>query len=291
MNETSAWRLLCTLPGSAGPAGQEATPSVRVRDVDEPRVWLEVKPGRGGGPTTWRTSHPTTPGARDLLELLLPVRLPSALVVGQMGQSLDGRIATESGHSHFVTGEEDLTRLHRLRALVDAVVVGAGTVASDDPRLTVRRVEGANPVRVVLDPWARLPSDRRVFRDGAAPTLLVTGPEAEWTKEGSGIEHLPLPWQNGGVDGGRLDPRSVIAALRARGLSKVLVEGGGITVSGFLEAQVLDRLHMTVAPILMGSGRSSITLPTIARMEEAIRPLSVQTIRLGDDLLFDLTLR
>lgn len=291
LNETVAWRLICSLPESTGPEDTDLSTPVRIRDVEEPQVWLEVEVGGSGAPGIWRTSHPTTPGARDLLDLFLPVRLSRYVVLGQMGQSLDGRIATESGHSHYVTGEQDLTRLHRLRALVDAVVVGAGTVASDDPRLTVRRVEGTNPVRVVIDPSARLPVDRRVFQDGAAPTVLVTGPEITRPWVGPGVEHLALPWRAGEDDGRRLDPRAVIEALRARGLSKVLVEGGGLTVSSFLEARALDRLHITVAPILMGSGRSSITLPPIARMDEAIRPVSVQTIRLGDDVLFDLNLR
>jgi diaminohydroxyphosphoribosylaminopyrimidine deaminase / 5-amino-6-(5-phosphoribosylamino)uracil reductase len=291
LNETVAWRLLCSLSKGTGSEAMDPATPVRARYVEEPQVWLEIEAGGSGEPVVWRTSHPPTPGARDLLDLFLPVQLPGRLVLGQMGQSLDGRIATESGHSHYVTGEQDLTRLHRLRALVDAVVVGAGTVASDDPRLTVRRVEGANPVRVVIDPSARLPVDRRVFQDGAAPTVLVTGPGVAPTWEGPGVEHLPLPWQAGGDHGHQLDPQVVIEALRARGLSKVLVEGGGLTVSTFLEARALDRLHITVAPILMGSGRASITLPPIARMDEAIRPVSVQTIRLGDDVLFDLSLR
>jgi len=76
----------------------------------------------------------------------------TSLVIGQLGQSLDGRIATPSGKSHYITGPESLVHLHRMRAWVDAVIVGAGTVAADNPQLTVRRVEGRNPVRVVIDP-------------------------------------------------------------------------------------------------------------------------------------------
>jgi riboflavin biosynthesis pyrimidine reductase len=114
-------------------------------------VWLQVHAsGR------WETSVEVDAVAHDVMEMYLPLQLQADLVVAQIGQSLDGRIATESGHSHYVTGRADIRRLHRLRALVDAVVVGARTVASDDPRLTVREVEGDNPVRVVLDPDGRL---------------------------------------------------------------------------------------------------------------------------------------
>ena len=108
-----------------------------------------------------------------MLDLYLPLRLPGDLVIAQAGQSLDGRIATASGHSHYVTGPEDIRRLHRLRALVDAVIVGASTIDADDPRLTVREVDGDNPVRVAIDPHDRLDRSRRIFRDGAAPTIVI----------------------------------------------------------------------------------------------------------------------
>src|SRR5690606_23286931 len=137
-----------------------------------------------------------TRSARRMLALHGPVASAERIVVAQIGQTLDGRIATRSGHAHYVTGPEDLVRLHRLRALVDAVVVGAGTVAADDPRLTVRRVDGRNPVRVVLDPRGRLDPVRRVFTDATAPTLWVraSGPAAleEPPAGSSEVVHLPL---------------------------------------------------------------------------------------------------
>ena len=95
----------------------------------------------------------------------------SRLVLAQLGQSIDGFIAARTGDACFVTGEADRAHLHRLRALVDAVVVGVGTVVADDCRLTVRAVEGPNPTRVILDPNARTPRDAQLFTDGDAPTL------------------------------------------------------------------------------------------------------------------------
>src|SRR5215468_8704378 len=96
------------------------------------------------------------------------------VIVGQIGQSLDGRIATESGHSKYINGPAGLTHLHRLRALVDAVVIGVGTAIADDPQLTVRRVTGRQPARVVIDPKGRLDSKAKVFGEDGARRILIT---------------------------------------------------------------------------------------------------------------------
>ena len=122
---------------------------------------------------SWRAAaragaSPPLPALRgSMAELYLPLLhhfgLHRSLVIAHLGQSLDGRIATPSGASQWITGEEDLLHTHRLRALADAVIVGAGTVAADDPRLTVRRCAGASPVRVVIDADGKLSADCRVF--------------------------------------------------------------------------------------------------------------------------------
>lgn len=220
--------------------------------------------------------------------LLTPLEGDGGWVIGQLGQSVDGRIATESGHSHYINGPADLVRLHALRALADAVIVGAGTVDSDDPRLTVRRVAGPNPVRVILDPSARLSGAHHVFSDEAAPTLHMIGAEARSAAEGrAGVEVVRLATDT--TDGG-FAPAAVVAELRARGLQRILVEGGGLTVSRFVEAGALDRLHISVAPLLIGSGRPALTLPVIDHLDEALRP-AVRRVPLGDDLVFDFELR
>ena len=218
-------------------------------------------------------------------------------MIAQAGQSLDGRIATVSGHSHYVTGPADIRRLHRLRALVDAVVVGAATVDADDPHLTVREVDGDNPVRVVIDPNGRVDRSRHVFHDGAAPTIVVRragGPAAEAaddtagtvTRRPSAATVIELPAD----PSGEIAPRDVVAALRALGHRRLLIEGGGLTVSRFIDAGAVDRLHVAVAPLLIGSGRPAFTLAPIATLEQAIRP-ACRTFRLGEDVLFDLELR
>ncbi len=258
--------------------------------MDEAAAWalLRTLRRRPPGSSTPALPQPADPEARRVLDLFLPVVLGEEIAVAQLGQSLDGRIATVTGRSHYITGPEDIVRLHRLRALVDAVVVGVGTVAADDPRLTVREVEGENPVRVVLDPRGRIPGRARVLRDGAAPTLVLQGARAERPPRGKGFEVVTaMPGE--ASTGPAFHPAAVLDLLRRRGLRRVLVEGGGVTVSRFLQAGVLQRLHVTVAPLLIGSGRPAFTLDPVETLDRALRPRCRHFV-LGNDLLFDLEL-
>jgi diaminohydroxyphosphoribosylaminopyrimidine deaminase/5-amino-6-(5-phosphoribosylamino)uracil reductase len=224
---------------------------------------------------------------QPLLELYAPLcttRAARPLTFAHLGQSLDGCIATASGDSYYVTGPDNVRHLHRLRALADAIVVGAGTVARDDPQLTVRHVEGSSPVRVVLDPSARLDAQRRVFTDGAAPTLVVHTEGAAAPVLGK-AEVLRVP-----VEGRRLKLDVLLARLHERGLFSVFVEGGGETVSRFLEAGLLDRLHVAIAPLITGRGRPGLTLAARDTIAECLRPAH-RVFTLGGDVLFDCDLR
>jgi riboflavin-specific deaminase-like protein len=224
---------------------------------------------------------------RALLDLYAPLceAAPGRpLTIAHLGQSLDGHIATGSGDSYYVTGPDNVRHLHRLRALSDVVVVGAGTIARDDPQLTVRHVEGANPVRVILDPRGQLPARHRVFTDGQAPTLVVHARGVAVAAPGN-AEILVVPHADG-----RLDLAALLSELHARGLYAVFVEGGGATVSGFLEAGLLDRLHIAIAPLVTGSGRPGLTLPARDRIADCLRPAH-RVFTMGGDVLFDCDLR
>ncbi len=187
------------------------------------------------------------------------------VVIGQCGQSIDARIATPSGHSHYINSEGGLVHLHRLRSLVDAVVIGVGTAVADDPQLTVRRVSGRNPARVVIDPNARLPPHARLLRADGTRTLVVTSDTGP-PRLPAHVELIALRALNGS-----LDPSAILSALAERGFRRLLVEGGAETISRFLAARCLDRLHLLVAPVILGAGRSSLSLPPILRVEDAPR--------------------
>jgi diaminohydroxyphosphoribosylaminopyrimidine deaminase / 5-amino-6-(5-phosphoribosylamino)uracil reductase len=219
--------------------------------------------------------------------LFAPLRAPlppgRSFVLGRVAQSLDGYIATRAGESVWISGPDDLRHTHRLRALCDAVVVGARTVRADNPRLTTRLVEGPSPVRVVLDPDRRLDNDYRVFQEGPE-TLLLCAPEATNGQFRGAASVLPVPRGPHGLD---ID--AILALLHARGLRRVFVEGGGVTVSRFLAAGALDRLHVTVAPLVMGGGVPAFPLPPVARLEEG-RRFAWTAHRIGADILLDIPL-
>ncbi len=216
-------------------------------------------------------------------------------LVAQLGQSLDGFVATETGDSYYVTGPHSLVHLHRLRALCDAVLVGAGTVATDNPQLTTRRVPGPHAVRVVLDPAARLDGRARAFTDAQSPTLwlcdarhaaaarqrLAPGSAAEVVAVRGLIEreHSPCEYL----------PKRAVATLAERGLRLVFVEGGGVTVSRFFRANVLNRLHLVVAPVFIGEGRRGLQAPAHKVMADCPRP-PARMLALGEDMLCDLDL-
>lgn len=277
INEETAWELVRSVrPGLSGRS------QVRVHHHPRPSAWVQVD--RSG---SWTASE-CTDAARDVFNIYIPLQVSAFLTIGQAGQSLDGRIATESGQSHYVTGTADILRLHRLRALVDAVVVGAGTVAADNPRLTVRGPTGSNPVRVILDPTSRLNRRAHVFSDGAARTISIgrRTPAHTTPSTPTGTETIALPVSE---PGGAFDPHMILDALHRLGLRRVLVEGGGKTVSAFLQAGALTRLHVTVAPLLIGSGRPAFSLLPVASLSDALRP-TCRHFRLGEDVLFDMDL-
>jgi GTP cyclohydrolase II len=238
--------------------------------------WAELLAGRV--PSTGELAHRYGP----------MVAAGRTVVVAQLGQSLDGFIAARTGDACFVTGEADRTHLHRLRALVDAVVVGVGTVVADDPRLTVRYVAGPSPVRVVLDPQARAPRDAEVLVGADAPTLWVVAADRRAPRSlPSHVEVIELPCTG---PERTFAPSDVLSALASRGLSRVLVEGGGVTVSRFLAAGALDRLMVTTAPLLVGDGVPGLRFEGRDRLADALRAPARRFV-LGDDTCLELDLR
>ena len=247
---------------------------------DSPQWSALLAMARGSALQAEARQNPLWPIYGSLIDTLIR---SESFVIGQIGQSLDGRIATATGQSHYINGPAAIVHLHRLRALVDAVVVGVGTVIADDPQLTVRHVAGPQPTRVVIDPNGRLATSARCLAaDGTRRIIIQTGHHAR----PAGLECLTLPAQ-----GGRLEPEAIISALGSVGIRRILVEGGANTLSKFLESRCIDRLYVLVAPMLIGSGPQGVQLPAISSLDDALRP-SVSIFKLPEgDVLFDCDFR
>lgn len=234
------------------------------------------------------TGLPVDAAVLACCRLYLPVLLGMAaarregrtFVTAHLAQSLDGRIAVPNGQSQWIGNDADLHHGHRLRALHAAVLVGGRTVLRDDPQLTVRLVPGPQPRRVVLSASAQLlAGGHRVLRD--AGCLLLT------TEEGLHGRSVPSPVATAALPGnGRIDATDVCAALWRAGLSSVYVEGGGVTVSSFLQGRCIDLLHVHLAPLLLGAGVPAFTLPEVASVGEGVH-LRTQHFMLDGHLLFE----
>ena len=206
-------------------------------------------------------------------------------VVAQLGQSLDGRIATPTGESRWINQSCALDHVHRLRATVDAVVVGVGTVVADDPMLNVRRVPGRHPARVVIDPSGRVPPDAKLFKNDGVRRLLIRNSETVGPKP-PGVEIINIA-----AHGRTLAPGEIVDSLYAAGIHTMLIEGGAWTVSQFIDAGAVDRLHVLVAPMILGSGKTGLELRPIARLADAKRPVANVHVLPDGDVLFDCDLR
>ncbi len=212
-------------------------------------------------------------------------RRPSVTI--HYAQTLDGRIATRTGNSQWVSGDASLRLAHRLRAEHDAVLVGVGTVLADNPKLTVRHVPGRNPVRVVLDSSLRLPVDSALLTDGAATTIVVTTRRASKAQVaaigGAGGVVLVVP-----DDGeGRVDMRVALNRLRALGVRSVLIEGGSAVITSALRLGLADRLVVCIAPKLVGTGIDAVGDLGILRLTEATGFDGARFHQLGDDVIFE----
>ncbi|MSP71063.1 MAG: bifunctional diaminohydroxyphosphoribosylaminopyrimidine deaminase/5-amino-6-(5-phosphoribosylamino)uracil reductase RibD [Myxococcales bacterium] len=199
----------------------------------------------------------------------------------KVATSLDGRIATPSGESKWLTGPAARADVHALRARADAVLVGAATVLADDPSLTVREAPGNDPVRVVLDPLLRTPSTAKVLGPLA---IVFCRAEAEVhrrdaiAESGARVENVP------GDGFGGLHLPSVLERLAALGHVLVVVEGGGRLHGALLEARCADELCQYVAPVIIGEGRPAFALKTLTSLTSAVRLDDVEFTALAEDV-------
>jgi diaminohydroxyphosphoribosylaminopyrimidine deaminase/5-amino-6-(5-phosphoribosylamino)uracil reductase len=183
------------------------------------------------------------------------------LVMAKVAASLDGRIATRTGDSRWISNERSRRFVHRLRWAADAILVGVGTIVADNPKLTARGPTRGRrkPLRVILDTHLRTPLESRVVTSGEeAPTVIATGPEPDWERlavfEKQGVEVLPLPLEEGWVS-----LPALLKVLGARQITSVLVEGGAEVHGSFFRAGLVDKVYFFFAPKIMG-GRDAVPM-------------------------------
>jgi diaminohydroxyphosphoribosylaminopyrimidine deaminase/5-amino-6-(5-phosphoribosylamino)uracil reductase len=205
-------------------------------------------------------------------------------VILKMAQSLDGKIATKSGESKWITGERARRLVHKLRSEYDAVLVGANTVLLDNPSLSAHGM-GRDPKRIVLDGQGRVPPEAQVFRPGVERLVFTTDVSSpNWRKalEERGVEVVVS-------EGERVDIKGLLEELGKRGIASVLVEGGGETASAFLEAGMVDKILFFIAPIIIGGreAKTSVEGNGCQNLQQAIK-LNYQIIRkIGSDILIE----
>lgn len=234
------------------------------------------------------TDSPCDAAVLALARVYAPVLLGAAaararggvFVAGHITQSLDGRIACANGQSQWIGNLADRHHAHRMRALCDAVMVGARTALVDDPQLTVRHVPGPQPLRVVVSGSGRVLAAEPPLRLFAAPgcTVLVSATTSAPAASGD-VRVVPVV-----SDDRELHPAAIRSALAAHGVHSVYLEGGATTLSSFLAAGAVDLLQVHVAPLVLGSGLAGVQLPPIEHVAHGI-PFAMDHASLDGDML------
>ena len=199
---------------------------------------------------------------QSILNILLPIlRKNKKLVIAQIGQSIDGRIALNNGNSHYINNPKSIIYLHCLRSISDAIIVGSNTIKKDDPLLTTRKIKGANPKRIIIDGSLSLNNKYKIFNDGNE-NIIFTKSNKNIRLNNSTI--IRLKEKN--------FTKNLITQIKKLKYKNILVEGGSKTISELINNNYIDILQFMIAPILIGSGINSLNLKEISNLNKAIRP-------------------
>ena len=199
---------------------------------------------------------------QSILNILLPIlRKNKKLVIAQIGQSIDGRIALNNGNSHYINNPKSIIYLHCLRSISDAIIVGSNTIKKDDPLLTTRKIKGTNPKRIIIDGSLSLNNKYKIFNDGNE-NIIFTKSNKNIRLNNSTI--IRLKEKN--------FTKNFITQIKKFKYKNILVEGGSKTISELINNKYIDILQFMIAPILLGSGINSLNLKEISNLNKAIRP-------------------
>ena len=214
------------------------------------------------------------PILRQSCEILLPlIRKKDRVFIGQIGQSLDAKIALNNGNSHYINEKESITYLHCLRSISDGVLVGVNTIIKDNPLLTTRKIKGQNPTRLIIDPSLKLTNKYKIFKDKNTNIVFTTSNK---TKNLNNTTIVKLPKKDFTL--------SVYKFLKKTSLKYILIEGGPTTLSHFIEQNLINYMQFIISPTLIGSGINSVKLKPITNLKKAIRRKS-NFAKLGKEIV------
>ena len=214
------------------------------------------------------------PILRQSCEIILPlIRKKDRNFIGQIGQSLDAKIALNNGNSHYINEKESITYLHCLRSISDGVLVGVNTIIKDNPLLTTRKIKGQNPTRLIIDPSLKLTNKYKIFKDKNTNIVFTTSNK---TKNLNNTTIVKLPKKDFTL--------SIYKFLKKSSLKYILIEGGPTTLSHFIEQNLINYMQFIISPTLIGSGINSVKLKPITNLKKAIRRKS-NFAKLGKEIV------
>ena len=214
---------------------------------------------------------------RQSCEIIIPLLLKNNNnFIGQIGQSLDGKIALNNGSSHYINEKESITYLHCLRSISDGVLVGVNTIIKDNPLLTTRKIKGPNPIRLIIDPTLKLTNKYKIFKDDNK-NIIFTNSSKE--KKFINTTIVKFPKKN--------FTQNIYDYLEKTSLQTILIEGGPTTLSHFIELKLLNYMQFIISPTIIGSGIDSVKLKPISDLKNALRVKNT-ICKLGKEIIVTL---
>ena len=214
---------------------------------------------------------------RQCCEIIIPLLLKkNSNLIGQIGQSIDGKIALNNGKSHYINEKESIIYLHCLRSISDGVLVGVNTIIKDNPLLTTRKIKGQNPTRLIIDPSLKLTNKYKIFKDNNKNIIFTNSSKR---KKLYNTTIVKFPKKNFTL--------SIYKYLKKTSLKTILIEGGPTTLSHFIELKLLNYMQFIISPTIIGSGIDSLKLKPITNLKNAIRKKNTIS-KLGKEIIVTL---